>query len=219
MLKAVIFDLFKTLGEFKGAVSDQDICIYLQKRGYEIFPQTFKYAFSFVTFIDNPKTGFTNYEDMFRKTFERIGITVDEETIEGVSKIYRDNPFQLYSGSVEAVLKVKKLGLKTAIVTTPPKFWFDSGIKPIHEYIDFICTSSEACCEKSNPKIYRKALEVLGVSASETVVIGDNSEVDVRIPKQLGMYTIHLTEEESYEANATAENLLSAVDVVKRWLN
>ena len=131
MLKAVIFDLFKTLGEFKGAVSNQTICTYLQKHGYEVYPQTFQHAFTFVTFIDNPKIGFTNYEDMLRKTFERIGVLVDDETIRGVSKFYLDNPFQLFPKSLEAVKMIKDAGLKTAIVTTPPRFQFESGIKPI----------------------------------------------------------------------------------------
>jgi FMN phosphatase YigB (HAD superfamily) len=124
VLKAVFFDLFGTLGEFEGKISDIKICDLLQGHGYEIYPQTFRHAFSFVTFIDNPRNGFTNYRDMFQKTFERIGLEVDETTICEVSQLYSDNPFKLFSGSSTAVRRVKCLGLKTAIVTTPPRFWF-----------------------------------------------------------------------------------------------
>ena len=122
MLEAVFFDLFGTLGEFKGKVSDIKICDLLQGHGYEIYPQTLRHAFSFVTFIDNPRNGFTNYRDMFQKTFERIGLEVDETTIYEVSQLYSDNPFKLFSGSSTEVRRVKCLGLKTAIVTTPPRF-------------------------------------------------------------------------------------------------
>ena len=218
MLKAVFFDLFGTLGEFEGKVSDVKICNLLQSHGYEIYPQTFRHAFSFVTFIDNPRNGFTSYRDMFQKTFERIGLAVDETTIYDVSQLYADNPFKLYSGSSTAVRSVKRLGLKTAIVTTPPRFWFEQGIEPILNDIDYICTSSEAGCEKSNPRIYVKALTTLGVSALETVVIGDDSELDICIPKRMGMKTIHLTAGDIIaEADAQARNIGEAVDLVEHW--
>lgn len=122
MLRAVIFDLFKTLGDFKGRVSDEDICRFLQGRGYEAYPQAFHSAFSFVTFVDNPRIGFTNYPDMFGKAFERMGIAVDDETLKGVSRLYEDNPLELYPSSATAVRHIRGLGLKTAIVTTPPRF-------------------------------------------------------------------------------------------------
>jgi HAD superfamily hydrolase (TIGR01549 family) len=218
VLKAEFFDLFRTLGEFKGKVNDVEVYKLLQRCGYEIYPQTFHHAFSFVTFIDNPHIGFTNYLDMFQKTFERIGLAVDEATIRDVSQLYANNPFKLYSGSSTAVRRVKCLGLKTAIVTTPPRFWFETGIEPILNDIDFICTSSETGCEKSNPRIYLKALLTLGVTALETVVIGDDPELDICIPKRMGMKTIHLTTGDIFsEADVVARNIREAVDIVERW--
>ena len=218
MLKAVFFDLFKTLGDFRAKIEDGAICNLLISRGYEIHPQTFRHAFAFVTFVDNPIACFTSYPEMFRKAFERIGVAVDEATIRDVSKIYADNQFELYPGSPEAVKRIKSLGLKTAIVTTPPRFWFESGIKSILNDVDFVCTSSEARCEKSNPRIYIKALEVIGASAQEAVVIGDDPELDIRIPRRMGMRAIHLTvDEKAAEADAKAENLCEATDIVERW--
>jgi HAD superfamily hydrolase (TIGR01549 family) len=218
VLNAVLFDLFRTLGEFKGKVSDVEVCNLLQSRGYEIYPQTFHHAFSFVTFIDNPQIGFTNYHDMFQKTFQRVGLAVDEATIRDVSQLYANNPFKLYSGSSTAVKRVKRLGVKTAILTTPPRFWFNTGIEQILNDIDFICTSSEAGCEKSNPRFYVKALQTLGVSALETVVIGDDPELDICTPKRMGMKTIHLTRGDiSSEADVEVRNMREAVDMVERW--
>jgi HAD superfamily hydrolase (TIGR01549 family) len=220
VLKAVFFDLFRTLGEFEGKVSDIDVCDLLQGHGYDVYPQTFHHAFSFVTFVDNPRIGFTNYPDMFRKAFERIGIDVDEETLRAVSKLYTNNHFKLYPEASQTVKRIKGLGLKTAIVTTPPRFWFESGIKPILNDVDYICTSSEAGCEKSNPRIFMKTLQMLGVSATETVVIGDDPELDIRIPKSLGMMTIHLTTgEAAAEADAKANKLSEVVEIMKRLRN
>ncbi len=219
MIRAVLFDLFRTLGDFERKVSDADICRLLQSRGYEVYPQTFHHAFGFVTFIDNPQTGFTNYPDMFRKTFERIGVNVDEKTLKAVSRLYADNPFKLYPDTAQAVKDIKDLGLKTAIVTTPPRFWFESGINSILGDIDYICTSSEAGCEKSNPRIFEKALQTLGVRAPEAVVIGDDPDLDIRGPKALGMRTIHLTTDGlAAEADAKANKLSEAVKLVEQWI-
>jgi len=217
MLRAVIFDLFKTLGDFRGRVSDEDICRFLQGRGYEAYPQAFHAAFGFVTFIDNPRTGFTNYPDMFEKAFERMGIAVDDETLSGVSRLYEDNPFELFPGSAIAVKRIRGLGLKTAIVTTPPRFWFESGIRPILQDIDYVCTSSEAECEKSNPKMYQKAIQALGVDPSDVVVIGDNVDLDVRLPKKLGMRAIHLSDEKT-EADANARDVGEGAQIIERWI-
>jgi len=219
-VSAVFFDLFKTLGDFKGRVSDETICSILQRRGYEVYPQTFRHAFAFVTFIDNPRIGFRSYPEMFKKTFERIGIAVDESTVREVSKVYGDNSFKLYTESIDAVKKIKVLGLKTAIVTTPPRFWFESGIRPILGDIDYICTSTEAGCEKSNPRIFSKPMKALGVEAPEVVVIGDDPTLDIRNPHHLGMKTIQIAGgEPDPDADAKSQNVLEAAELVEKWLN
>lgn len=220
MIRAVFFDLFKTLGDFKGKITDGEVCDVLRRRGYEVYPQTFRHAFAFVTFIDNPKTGFRGYPEMFRRALERIGVAVDEATIREASRLYESNPFQLYPWSAEAVKSIRRLGLRTAIVTTPPRFWFESGIRPILADIDYVCTSTEAGCEKSNPRIFGKPLDALGVEPSEVVVIGDDPALDVRNPASLGMKTIQITGGEPDPlADAHAENVLEAAELVEKWLN
>ncbi len=219
-VSAVFFDLFKTLGDFKERVSDESICTILQRRGYEVYPQTFRHAFAFVTFIDNPHTGFSNYSEMFKKAFERISVEVDAATIREVSKVYEDNPFKLYPESINAVKKIKSLNLKTAIVTTPPRFWFETGIRPLLEDIDYICTSTEAGCEKSNPRIFDTPLRVLGVEPQEVIIIGDDPTLDITNPHNLGMKTIQITDgEPDPHADAKARNVYEAAKMIEKWAN
>lgn len=219
MIRAVFFDLFRTLGDFKKRISDEAICDILRMRGYEVYPQTFQHAFAFVTFIDNPRTGFRSYPEMFQRTFERIGVEVDEGTVLEVSRIYEENPFELYLESAPAVKQIKGLGLKTAIVTTPPLFWFEKGVTPILGDIDYICTSTEAGCEKSNPRIFSKPLDALGFSASEVVVVGDDPTLDILNPHNLGMKTIQITQGElDPNADAKAANLTEASEIIEKWL-
>lgn len=221
-LKAVVFDLFNTLGHFPHIVGDDAVSSFLVSRGYEVYPQTFKWAFGFTVFIDYPRYGFEDYESMFRKVFERLEMDADDEIIRELSSIYSESRFELFPEAVEAVRRAKTLSLKTAIATTTPKFWFQNNISPIIDHIDFICTGYEAGCEKSNPRIYRRILKALQVEPEEAVVIGDNIELDIRNPKSLGIRAIHINKDNNDDekiADATVNNVLEAMNVVESWMN
>lgn len=218
MIKAVIFDLVGTLAFVKERVDNKKVSSFLVSNGYEVYPQQLTSAFSFVVFIDYPKFGFDDYESMLKKMFERLEVEVDELVFKGVVRLYEKQAFEPYSDSEQVVRKVKDLGLKTAIATTTPRFWFEKDLKPILSYIDFICTGYEAGCEKSNPKMYKRILKRLKVSPPETMVIGDNIELDVLIPKKLGIKTILLNRNgksrRSLEPDISVSNLKEAI----KWI-
>jgi len=218
----VVFDLFNTLGRFPEVISDNEASSFLVGRGYEVYPQAFRHAFGFTVFIDYPRHGFEDFESTFRKMFERLQMDVDEATLRELSKIYGDVRFELFPEAVEAVRKAKALGMKTAIATTTPKFWFEEDIAAIADSIDFICTGYEAGCEKSNPRMYRRIMDALDVELGETVVIGDDIDLDVRNPKGLGMRAIQIDEDLGFKekiADAVVGNVSEAMNIVESWVN
>jgi FMN phosphatase YigB (HAD superfamily) len=97
-----------------------------------------------------PKYGFKSWEAWLRQICKRLGIKVDDKTINDWGCLYRDENWKLY----------------------PDAFTFQ--------------------CEKSNPKIYRETLKALNVKPEQAVMVGDEEDVDILIPKRLGMYTIFL---------------------------
>ena len=135
-----------------------------------------------------------------------------------LSDLFRDSSFKLYPGSIEALKQVKDEGLKTANATSTPKPFFINGIKPILDYLDFICTGYEAGYEKSNPQIFQIILDRLNIKPDETVVIGDNPVLDISNAKQLGLATIQLLSQEppSEMADETAHNVLEAVKILDK---
>jgi len=221
MLRAVIFDIVGTLAFIKEQVDDKEVSSFLVSRGYEVYPQELRSAWGFVVFIDYPKFGYNNYESMLRKMFARLEVEIDEQTLKDVAKLYERMSFELYPDATGVVRKAKELGLKTAIATTTPRFWFQRDIKQIIGYIDFVCTGYEAGCEKSNPKIYKRILEHLKVSSQEAVVIGDDIDLDVLIPKKLGMKTILLDRsgksKNLLEPDTIVSNLNDALEVITAW--
>jgi putative hydrolase of the HAD superfamily len=84
-------------------------------------------------------------------------------------------------------------------------------------------TGYEAGCDKSNPKMYKKVLEILNLKPEEAVMIGDDMRLDIMLPKKLGIKTILLDREakihaKSEPADALVNNLNGAVKTIITWL-
>jgi len=219
-IKAVLFDLHGTLAYVENPVTDTEITEYLFSKGYEVSPQQLKAAWAFVSFIDYPKYGYKNWHSYFSKIFWRLKVKVDEKTLNAIVKLLESKPYQLYSDVAEAVINTKESGFKTAIVTTIAYFQFKKAIQPIRDYFDFIMTGYEAGCDKTNPKMYRKVLEILNVKPQEAVMIGDNVPIDIILPKKLGINAILLNRERKnvkcLHADAVVNSLNEAVETIIR---
>jgi putative hydrolase of the HAD superfamily len=68
-----------------------------------------------------------------------------------------------------------------------------------HEIIDYfnavIVSSKERVC-KPNPKIFKKALQLLGISANEAVFVGNDLQVDIKGAERAGIKSILITDAE-----------------------
>jgi HAD superfamily hydrolase (TIGR01549 family) len=219
-IKAVLFDLYGTLAYVKNPVTETEISEYLFSRGYEVSPQQLKAAWAFVSFIDYPKYGYKNWRSYFSKIFWRLKVKVNEKTFNTIVKLLESKPYQLYPDAAATVVEAKESGFKTAIVTTIAHFQFKKAIQPIRNYFDFIMTGYEAGCDKTNPKMYRKVVEILNVRPKEAVMIGDDVPIDIVLPRKLGINAILLDRQgknvECPQADAVISNLNKAVETIIR---
>jgi FMN phosphatase YigB (HAD superfamily) len=217
-IKAVLFDLHGTLAYQESSITDEEISEYLFNRGYEVSPQQLRAAWMFVAFVDYPEHGYKSWHSYFSRILWRLKVKVNEETLRHIIKLLKSNPYKLYSDAAEAVAKAKKSGLRTAIVTTIAYFQFKKAVEPIRQYLDFIMTGYEAKCDKTNPKMYIKVLEILKIKPDEAVMIGDNIQIDILLPKRLGIHAILLDRKEQnlkcQEADAVANSLHEALKIV-----
>ena len=219
-IKAVLFDMHGTLVYNDNNVTDAEISGYLFSRDYEVSPQQLRAAWAFVSFVDYPKYGYKNWCSFFSRIFWRLRVKVDRKTLFNIVGLLGSRPYRLYSDAAESVLKAKRNGFKTATVTTIAHFQFNKALEPIRDWFDFIMTGYEAGCDKTNPKMYKKVLEVLSVKPEETVMIGDDVPIDILLPKRLGINAILLDREgkseECSQADAVASNLNEAVEIIIR---
>lgn len=218
IIKAVLFDLYWTLAHVPKSITDEEVSDYFFSRGYEVSPQQLRAAWSFVAFIDYPKYGYKNWRSYFRRILWRLKVKVDNETLNTIAGRFENSPYRLQPDAASAVKKAKQNGFKTAIVTTIARFQFQQAIKPIEGYFDFIMTGYEARCDKTNPRMYKKVLEILNVKPDEAVMIGDDVKVDILLPKRLGIHAILLDREKENktcpQADYIVNDLNQAVDTI-----
>tara|TARA_R110000823_G_scaffold47903_18_gene121988 strand:+ start:19559 stop:20203 length:645 start_codon:yes stop_codon:yes gene_type:complete len=78
---------------------------------------------------------------------------------------------------VAYVKQIRGAGLATAIITNNVvefrEHW--RGMLPVDELFDFVVDSSEVGLRKPNPAIFRKALEIGGLSADEVLFLDDHA--------------------------------------------
>jgi len=220
MLKAILFDFHGTLAYPR---KQRDIKRFLQgirERGYEVYTQEFEAARKFVFFIDYPKFGFDSYESFLEKVFERLGIRISKRDLIHFSSQYKEESEFLLHSDVRRTLKKLHAKYKIGILTTIPLFIIEEGIGSVRQFVDVITTGFDAGVPKPNPKIYMKALERLKVNAKEAVMVGDEYDYDIEIPKALGMRTVFIDREGKQgckEADASITSLDELESAIARF--
>ncbi|MDI6806059.1 MAG: HAD family hydrolase, partial [Candidatus Bathyarchaeia archaeon] len=76
----------------------------------------------------------------------------------------------------------------------------------LKRFFDIVVISGEINKRKPCPKIFQKALEALGVNASEVVFVGDTPSMDVAGPKAIGIKAILI--ERKHSATDTPQSLV-----------
>jgi putative hydrolase of the HAD superfamily len=96
-------------------------------------------------------------------------------------------------GTVEALARLRAAGVRLGVVSNSDgqvdAALAEAGLRP---FFEVVVDSTVAGVEKPDPRIFRVALEALGVPASETVYVGDVYEVDVVGARGAGMHPVLL---------------------------
>lgn len=94
-----------------------------------------------------------------------------------------------FPGVRETLRKVKPSGVKTALLTIGTKVKREELLKRVGllEYFDCILTKEDLGFGKPDERIYRLALDKLGVEPNEAWMVGDSLEWDVDAPQKIGI--------------------------------
>ncbi|MBU2928738.1 YjjG family noncanonical pyrimidine nucleotidase [Winogradskyella psychrotolerans] len=130
-----------------------------------------------------------------KQSFEKIGVTVEDDVIHLLSEAYIDqlSTFNHVFDRTFEILDYLKGKYQLHIITNgfeeaQEKKMVTSKIK---QYFQTVTNSEMVGVKKPNPKIFNFALELAKAKANESLMIGDNIEADIEGAHSVGMDTIH----------------------------
>ena len=227
-IRAVFFDLHATLAGLRphfGPPDPERVSRILRDRGFSVSPKTWKDALAQIHRIDYPRYGYPDWERYIGRAFEIVHAKPNGLAFKEVASEYQRTRWNPLPFAKEAVRRAKKLGLKTALVTSIARFRFERDLRGILDRIDFVVDGNTFHCDKSGPEIYLRTLQALKVKPEEVVMIGDEPEGDVLIPTGIGMRAILVRKEKPSWAESqaiggqiVARDLRHAMDIVDAWV-
>jgi putative hydrolase of the HAD superfamily len=105
---------------------------------------------------------------------------------------YREAEMFVFPGAHEAIDALKAHGVKLALVTNGAAGVQRAKVErfALTHRFDHIQIEGEHGFGKPEERAYLHAMQALGVTASETWMVGDNLEWEVEMPQRLGIYAI-----------------------------
>lgn len=215
-MKVILLDVMDTLLTAEKRLDFIKISEYLQSKGYNIYYQSIHAAYRYVIFIKFMKTPIESYKDLFSLIFEAMEIKVDEETMGGLIELVKETYHLKLIDDARDFLEEIKNKYPIALVSTVPRFIFESALGETRKYIKEIVTGWDAKASKPDPKMYLVALEKLGAKSEEAVFIGDDIDLDIIPPKKLGIKTIYLNREGQTckEADYSVKSLKECIKLI-----
>lgn len=138
--------------------------------------------------------GYAEHFDPKLELEQRAGRQLDWEALMQVKRKVCAQHYEVMEplpGVREMVEAAATAGWGIACVSNSSRDWVEKGLSRIElrHHFQFLVTRGEAPATKPDPAPYRRALELLGISAEEAVVFED-SEPGVRSATGAGIYTV-----------------------------
>jgi len=211
-IKAVFFDAADTLFFIKGGVGYVYWSV-AKKYGANSTPERIEKAFG-KAFKSAPPLTFSGMTPAERKVSEKgwwfrvvrnvfteVGMFSDFESyFNELFETFRTSAWELFPETKEVLSTIKKRGFSLGIISN-----FDTRVYDvctdlgIIDYFDNLVISSEAGFSKPSPEIFNTALNKIGVSATQSLHIGDSLELDFHGARSVGINALLLDKKGRYK--------------------
>jgi putative hydrolase of the HAD superfamily len=185
MIKAVLFDLDGTLLD-----RDESVKRFINRQYERLNMEHIPREDYVDRFIELDQRGYVWKDQVYQQMAKEFGIT--KITWEELLQDYIDdfkNHCVPFPNLITMLEELKSRNLLVGMITNGwGQFQLDN-IKAlgIEGYFDTILISEWEGIKKPDPEIFKRALERLKVSASQSVFVGDHPENDVKAARNVGM--------------------------------
>lgn len=146
---------------------------------------------------------------------KRIGLPRQPDMMSLQMALHADlSSVRIYDDTVPVLEALKKRDIKVGLISNIATLYKTAFInQSLAQYFNAIIFSCDCGLAKPDPAIYLLALEQLGCSAEETLMIGDNLRADVVGPASVGIDSLHLLREgkKGHRAISTLTDVLPRV--------
>lgn len=228
-IKIIFFDLYQTLLDVELSVNNPNHEI----EGWDVFAKTLlKYGkkvsgLEFQKLYTKRRDDFYSnkskeiyHHNLFEITSdvlrEDLGLKFSKEEIMELIYIYRKasrGHLHLYPGVFDTLSRLSKgYALSTASHTQGSFTQLELRELNIEKLFSYFVYSSDIGLRKESPDFYKRALEIVGRSAEDCIMVGDNYDVDVLVPQQLGIRAVWIKNPITYERYPMAEEYQNRIN-------
>lgn len=128
---------------------------------------------------------------------ERLGLPVDEEVLDTLTRRFREDvESHLYEDALPTLERLQEADVRLGVISNAthdlPRGLETLGLTPFFEALTF---SYEVGVEKPHPRIFRTALDRMGVEPARAVHVGDSYEADIQGARQVGLLPLLIRRE------------------------
>jgi len=192
MIRAVIFDLDNTLVDFM-KMKRESVAAAIRGMVDAGLDMTIDEASAAINAVYDREG--IEYQEVFdhflTDHYGRINHKVLAAGVIGYRRA-RDAALVLYPHVTATLTTLVKKGIKLALITdAPPKqAWLRLCALHLHHLFDIVITPDDTGAYKPSPIPFKAALDQLGLSADEAVMVGDWPARDVEGAKSVGMRSV-----------------------------
>ena len=180
-VRAVLFDMDNTLHDLRGArfAAADALMAYCGVFG----------DLHFYSLNRNPPT---LIEDAV-SAYIADGVPADPTMCEWLYHTLELACISAFDGITDVLNTLKTNGVKLAIISNADPADTEKRLLnlDLRRYFDAVITPDTFGVKKPNPLVYKKTLEMMGVSPEETAMVGDKKDRDIFPPRELGIFAIH----------------------------
>lgn len=212
-IKGIIFDFWGTIVENGVYPSPIKRVRYILQLNIPFSEYVVEFEESFMT------EKFKDLYEGFARVCEKFGIRDDPRTMDVLVGMWNKNKMlaKPYLETVEMLEALKK-DYKIALISNTDCFSLRDVMQKfdLEKYFDSVVLSCDVNMLKSNPEMFRKVLDELGLKEDEVLMVGDSIESDIKSAERAGVRALLIDRRNRMEVKDKIMNIREIREFLKK---